>query len=64
MSPSVHHMPLRMAYRRVIGLIQLTSVHRPIRSPPRALPTETKFGSGMSQSKNGTSVNLRNSGYL
>ena len=30
----------------------------------RALPTETKVESGMSQSKSGTSVNLSNSGFL
>jgi len=30
--------------------------------PQRALPTETKVESGMSQSKSGTSVNLSNSG--
>ena len=35
-----------------------------MRSPPRALPTETKVESGTSQSKSGTSVNLRNSGDL
>jgi len=34
-----------------------------LRSPPRALPTETKVESGTSQSKSGTSVNLSNSGY-
>ena len=33
-----------------------------LRSPPRALPTETKVESGMSQSKSGTSVNSSNSG--
>ena len=33
-----------------------------LRSPPRALPTETKVESGTSQSKSGTSVNLSNSG--
>ena len=30
----------------------------PSRSPPRALPTETKVESGTSQSKSGTSINL------
>ena len=33
-----------------------------LRSPPRALPTETKVESGTSQSKSGTSVNFSNSG--
>ena len=33
-----------------------------LRSPQRALPTETKVESGTSQDKSGTSVNLRNSG--
>ena len=31
-----------------------------LRSPPRAMPTETKVESGTSQSKSGTSVNLSN----
>ena len=33
-----------------------------LRSPPRALPTETKVESGTSQNKNGTSVHLSDSG--
>ena len=33
-----------------------------LRSPQRALPTETKVESGTSQSKSGTSVHFRNSG--
>jgi len=33
-----------------------------LRSPQRALPTETDVESGMSQSKSGTSVNLSNNG--
>ena len=45
-----------MNFRAVSGLKLF-----PLR-PQRVLPTETKVDSGMSQSKSGTSVNLRNSG--
>jgi len=34
-----------------------------LRSPPRALPIETKVEDGTSQSKSGTSVNVSNSGF-
>jgi len=34
-----------------------------LRSPQRALPTETKVESGTSQSKSGTSLNFSNSGF-
>ena len=49
---------------RVARLCRDLSPFGSLRSPQRALPTETKVESGTSQRKSGTSVNLSNSGTL